>query len=674
MKSSPIAFALVALSACASPPLREPAAPPPASAAPAPVSVSQVPAKAEPASAAAAAAGGPLVLDGVPAIPDALRARLGRFLETRMAPLGALSDDGRSMLVTTRFGQTAQTHWVKQPLGARTQLTFAGEPVSRPSFAPGGTDAILFASDVGGNEQYQIHRQDLKTGETRRLTDGKSRNEAYVWSWQGDRIAFSSNARNGRDIDIWLSDAKSPESAKLLLERSGHWVPLEFSRDGKKLLLLEYISINDSRIHLADVESKAVTRIGPATPVAAYRSATLDPSGKRLFVTSDREGEFTELYEADLTKPDAAWKPLSRHVKWNVEDMALSPDGKTLAFSVNEDGLSVLRLLDTATRKDRVVAGVPKGVISGLRFAKKANVLGFTFASATSPGDAFSYDLGRGKLERWTESEIGGLPRSRFVEPSLVRFTSFDGRSIPAFYYAAKAEGPRPVVVWIHGGPEMQARPEFSPLIQYLVTESKISVLVPNVRGSDGYGKSYLLLDNGDKREDSVKDIGALLDWVKKQPELDAKRVAVLGGSYGGYMVLASLTHFSERIAAGVDIVGISNFITFLEKTSAYRRDLRRAEYGDERDPKMRAVLERISPTTNVGKIKSALFVAHGLNDPRVPAAEAEQIVAAVRKTGKDVWYMLAKNEGHGFTKKENRDTFSLLAVLFLEKHLGAGK
>ncbi|MCC6902667.1 MAG: S9 family peptidase [Polyangiaceae bacterium] len=663
--------ALCLLAACASPPLREPEAPPAASAPPAAVSVSQVPAGVPP-SSAGDKPGGPLVLEGVPAIPDALRGRLGRFLETRSAPLGALSDDGRSVLVTTRFGQTAQTHWVERPLGARSQLTFRPEPVSRPSFQPGSTDALVFSSDTGGNEQFQLYRQDLKTGESLRLTNGKSRNEAYTWSKKGDRLAFSSNARNGRDIDIWLSDGKTAESAKLLFERKGHWVPLEFSADDKQLLLLEYVSINDSRIHLADLESKAVRRISPDAPVAAYRAATLDPSGKRAFVTSDREGEFTEVYEVDLAKPDAPWKPLTRHIKWNVEEIALSPDGKTLALSVNEDGFSVLRLYDTATKKDRVVPGVPKGVISGLKFARKASVLGFTFASATTPGDAFSFDVGKNKLERWTESEVGGLPKGRFVEPTLVRFKSFDGLSVPAFYYSAKADGPRPVVVWIHGGPEMQARPELSPLIQYLVTESKISVLVPNVRGSDGYGKSYLLLDNGAKREDSVKDIGALLDWVGTRPELDKKRVAVFGGSYGGYMVLASLTHFPERIVAGVDVVGISNFVTFLKNTSEYRRDLRRAEYGDERDPKMNELLQRISPTTNVGRIKSALFVAQGLNDPRVPASEAEQIVAGVRKSGRDVWYMLAKNEGHGFTKKENRDTFSLLSVMFLEKQLAA--
>lgn len=646
----------------------EPAAPKPPAAAPVNVSVDEL---ATPVAAVdEPSATGVLVLDGTPEIPAALRGRLGRFLETRAATLGALADDGRSALITTRFAQTSQVHWVRGPLGARTQLTFHSEPARSPSFVPGRTDALVFASDSGGNENYQLRRLELATGEAVLLTDGKSRNENYAWSWQGDQLAFSSNARNGKDIDIWIGDGKTASSAKLVFERTGHWVPLQFSRDGKSLLLLEYISINDSRIHLGNIEKKTVTRITPLDKPAAYRTALLTPDGKRAFVTTDRDGEFTELHEVDLTKPEASLKSLSHHIPWNVEEIAIDAGGSTLAFSVNEDGLSVLHLLDVRTGKERVAAGIPKGVISGLGFARKANVLGFTFASATSPGDVYTYDVARGKLERFTESEVGGLPRSRFVEPKLVRFPSFDGRQIPAFFYPAKAPGPRPVVVWIHGGPEAQARPEFSATIQYLTTESGISVLVPNVRGSDGYGKSYLLLDNADKREDSVKDIGALLDFVAKQPDLDKSRVAVLGGSYGGYMVLASLTHFPERIVAGVDVVGISNFITFLENTSPYRRDLRRAEYGDERDPKMRDLLAKISPTNNVQRIRSALFVAHGANDPRVPAAEAEQIVSRVRQSGKDVWYMLAKNEGHGFTRKENRDAFALLSVLFLEKHL----
>jgi dipeptidyl aminopeptidase/acylaminoacyl peptidase len=320
----------------------------------------------------------------------------------------------------------------------------------------------------------------------------------------------------------------------------------------------------------------------------------------------------------------------------------------------------------------RQVESVPRGIIRGLEFARRTETLAFSLMTATRPSDAYTLTVRGERLTRWTESEIGGLHADRFIEPELIHFASFDERQIPAFYFRPRGEGPFPVVVYIHGGPESQARPRFSSLIQYLVVERNIAVLYPNVRGSDGYGKSYLLLDNGFRREDSVRDIGALLDWTAAQGELDEGRVGVLGGSYGGYMVLASLTHFGERIRAGVDIVGISNFVTFLENTREYRRDLRRAEYGDERDPEMRAHLERISPANQADRIQSALFVAHGANDPRVPASEAEQIVEAVRSGGQDVWYMLARNEGHGFRKKENRDTYFALTVLFFEQHLGA--
>ena len=300
-------------------------------------------------------------------------------------------------------------------------------------------------------------------------------------------------------------------------------------------------------------------------------------------------------------------------------------------------------------------------------------MLGFTLMGPGRTGDAHTYDVRTGKLTRWTESEVGGLNAARFIEPSLIRFETFDGRKIPAFYYRPKGPGPFPVLVKIHGGPEAQARPYFDSFAQYLAVESGIAVLVPNVRGSDGYGKSYLLLDNGFKREDSVKDIGKLLDWIKTQKELDADRVGVFGGSYGGYMVLSSLVHYADRLRAGVDAVGISNFVTFLQNTKDYRRDLRRAEYGDERDAKMKAFLTKISPATNADKIKSALFVAHGANDPRVPLSETDQIVEAVKKQGQDVWYLVFKNEGHGFRKKENRDLFYLLTVLFFEKHLKGG-
>jgi dipeptidyl aminopeptidase/acylaminoacyl peptidase len=283
--------------------------------------------------------------------------------------------------------------------------------------------------------------------------------------------------------------------------------------------------------------------------------------------------------------------------------------------------------------------------------------------------------LDYGNLVRWTYSEVGGLDTTAFREPELISYPTFDEvdgkpREIPVWVYKPAGEGPYPVVVSIHGGPEGQSRPWFVSTYQMWLARLGVAVVVPNVRGSSGYGKTYLGLDNGFKREDSVKDIGALLDWIALQPDLDADRVAVFGGSYGGYMVLASAVHYSDRLRAAVDIVGISSFVTFLENTQDYRRDLRRVEYGDERDPEMRAHLEKISPLNNVEKISVPMFVVQGENDPRVPVTEATQMVAALREQGNTVWYMNALNEGHGYRKKENRDIYQQATVLFLQQYL----
>lgn len=617
---------------------------------------------------------GSVLLDGTPAVPPELHARLQQYLETRSAWAESISPDGTRLLVTTRFADTAQVHQVAGPLADRQQLTFGEEPVRGAMFYPGDPDSILYVVDVGGAENYQLYRLDRRTGRSTLLTDGTHRHPGYLFSHDGSRLAYTSNARNGRDIDVWMGDGRGP--GQLLVERSGDWHLLDWSRDGSKILLLEYVSITDSRIHVLDVATREVTRVSPEGTRAADRAAAFDPTGRRAYVASDRGGDFVELYEVDLSAPAAEWRPLTRDIPWNVEDLTLSGDGRTLVFSTNEDGISVLRTMDTRTRRVSVVAGTPRGVIASMRAARDAPVVALSMGTATSPVDAYVLDLRRRRVERWTQSEIGGLDQASFVEPRLIRYPTFDGRQIPAFYYPARgvAEGTRaPVMVLVHGGPESQSRAYFSPIVQYLASERGVAVLVPNVRGSDGYGKAYLALDDGRLREDSVRDVGAGLDWIAQQAELDAERVAVYGGSYGGYMVLASLVHFGERLRAGVDVVGIANFVTFLENTADYRRDLRRVEYGDESDPEMRAFLAGISPTAHVDRIRSALFVAHGANDPRVPASEAEQIVRAVRAGGHDVWYMLARNEGHGFQRKENRDVFTELAVMFLEHHLGVG-
>jgi len=315
-----------------------------------------------------------------------------------------------------------------------------------------------------------------------------------------------------------------------------------------------------------------------------------------------------------------------------------------------------------------------------MEFSPDGRKLGLTLNTSKTPSDSFVLQLGEGALEygslvRWTYSEVGGLDTENFIGPELVHYPTFDSasggpESIPAWVYKPTGKGPHPVIIAIHGGPESQSRPTFSSTYQMWLDKLGAVVIRPNVRGSAGYGKHYMSLDNGFKREDSVRDIGALLDWIATQPDMDKDRVAVYGGSYGGYMVLASAVHYSDRLNAAVDVVGISNFVTFLENTQDYRRDLRRAEYGDEREPAMRKHLQSISPLTNVEKIKIPMLVVQGQNDPRVPVTEAIQVVDGLRAQGQSVWYMNALNEGHGYRKKENRDVYQQAAIMFLQEHL----
>jgi dipeptidyl aminopeptidase/acylaminoacyl peptidase len=609
-----------------------------------------------------------LLLDGTPKIPAALKERLGQYLNTRGAWFGDISGDGTQMLVSTRFAETNQLHLIKGELQARNQLTFLEEPVSASSFVPGSNAEMVYLGDVGGNEQYQLFRLNITTGKTTAFTKKGARVRQYAWSRDGQALAYNSNQRNGKDMDIYLCDGGTMESSRLLVETKGHWYPIDWSADGKELLLGEYISIQESRIHIVDVDTGEVTQLTPEQPVASYREARFGKLQNVIYITSDRAGEFVELYSYERETKE--WSSLSADIPWNVEEMALSGDGKTLAFTINEDGFRKLHFIDTLNGESTVPEEMPDGGVYGLAFARQTRVLGFTLRSSSIYADAFTYDVGLKKVSRWSKSEMGGLNSESFIAPEVVRYPTFDGRMVPAFYFRPPGDGPFPVVVWIHGGPESQARPYFYALTQYLTVELGVAVLQPNVRGSDGYGKTYLSLDNGLKREDSVKDIGSLLEWILTRSELMADRVGVYGGSYGGYMVLAALTNYPKQIVAGVEIVGISNFTTFLKNTKDYRRDLRRAEYGDERDPQILEFFQKISPTQNVEKIQSALFVAQGANDPRVPATEAEQIVKAVRGQGRDVWYMLARNEGHGFRKKKNRDIFTLLTVMFFERHL----
>lgn len=617
---------------------------------------------------------GNLVIENIPEIPQQLKDRIFQYQSTRSASFQDWLHNDEGILISTRFGETAQFHKVKMPGGAREQITFFPEPVGGATVCPDKTKNIfLFTKDVGGGEFYQIFSFDLNNGNYKMLTDGSSSNGGVSWNNKGDKFSFFSTKRNGMDWDIYIADINNPENAEMVLSEGGAWGATDWSPDDKSLIVGKYVSANESYFYVLDIATKTLTQINPSPEKIAYGGTQFSKDGKGIFFTSDEKSEFKRLRYYDFQTKSIT--TLTEDINWDVGGITLSKQGDKLAFTVNEDGMAKLYLLDTKTMKYEKVPGLPVGQVYGLSFHPDGKKLALVLNTPQTPGDVYVMNLSDYSLERWTYSEAGGLNTSEFVIPELIHYPTFDGvdgkpRMIPAFVYKPKGKGPHPVVIDIHGGPEGQAVPSFSPINQYYINEMGIAIIEPNIRGSTGYGKTYLELDNGYNREHSVKDIGALLDWIEKQPDLDAKRVAVNGGSYGGYMVLASMFHYNDRIKCGVDIVGISNFVTFLENTQDYRRDLRRVEYGDERDPEMREFLNSISPTTNAHKITKPLFVVQGLNDPRVPYTEAEQIVDIVRKNGGEVWYLLAKDEGHGFRKKTNRDFYIWSEVLFYEKYL----
>jgi dipeptidyl aminopeptidase/acylaminoacyl peptidase len=612
-----------------------------------------------------------LVVDSIPPIPASLADEVKRYTESRAAQLADWHPSRREMLIATRFGNTAQIHHVRMPGGARRQMTFFSEPVTWATFEPGQGRYFIFTRDTGGNEFAQLYRYDLGTGRVTLLTDGgRSQNDDVVWSSKSGRIAYGTTRRNGTDRDLHVMDPSNPASDRLVMQATGGgWYPLDWSPDEAQLLMLEYVSITKSTLWLVDVATgrkRALT--DPAEPVS-WAEGAFSADGRGVWVTTDKGSEFHRLGYLDLAT--GRFTPVTTEFSWDVEGFEVSPDGKTIAFAVNEAGISKLFLLDTASRRSRPVS-IPVGTVGALRWHPNSRELGLSIASARSPSDVYSVDAATGTVARWTEGELGGLVASDLAEPELVRWKSFDGLEISGFYYRppARFSGRRPVIINIHGGPESQTRPGFIGRSNYYLNELGVAIIYPNVRGSSGYGKTFVDLDNGVKREDSVKDIGALLDWIATRPELDAARVMVTGGSYGGYMTLAVSTRYSNRLRAAVDVVGISNFNSFLKNTESYRRDLRRPEYGDERDPKIASFFEEIAPLNNAGRIRHPLFVVQGGNDPRVPLGEAEQMVARIKKNGTPVWYLMGKDEGHGFAKKSNVDFQFYATVTFVRQYL----
>ncbi|MFN2622323.1 MAG: alpha/beta fold hydrolase [Chthoniobacterales bacterium] len=629
-----------------------------------------------------------LVVDGVPAIPGDLPDQVGRYTESRAASLQDWHPTRAEMLITTRFGDTNQVHQVTQPGGARTQLTFFPDRVESASFEPTKGEYLIFHKGVGGAEFFQNYRYDLVTGDITLLTDGKSRNSGPTWSNKGDRIAYTSTRRNGADTDIYVQSPTDPKSDRLLAElKGGGWEVVDWSPDDKQLLVIEGISVNESYIWIFDAQTGAKKEVTPrpaeGAEKVAYSAALFFKDGKGIFVTTDRESEFQRLAYIDLATSKHSY--LIPDAKFDVDNWDLSHDGEQIAFTFNENGVSTLHLMDVKVNKDTASAGakkepkfdppLPAVDIFALKFHHdpKQALLAFNVVGARSPSDVYTWSIAKNAVTRWTASETGGIPAKQFVEPELVKWKSLDGKEITGFLYkpdATKFPGKRPVIINIHGGPESQYRPGFLTRNNYYINELGCAIVFPNVRGSEGYGKTFLKLDNGMLREGSYKDISALLDWLPSRSELDPARVMVTGGSYGGFMTLQVAWNYADRIRCAVDVVGMSNLTTFLKNTESYRRDLRRVEYGDERDPKMAEFHAKIAALNNAAKITKPLFVVQGANDPRVPKTEAEQIVATLKKQNTPVWFLMAKDEGHGFAKKKNADFQFYSTVQFMREFL----
>ncbi len=625
-------------------------------------------------------AGPQLVIENVPGIPLELVEAVKKYTESKPVFGGSWHPIKREILIGKRAGNVGQVHLLTTPLGELKQLTNFPDPVGGGSWQPTTGDYFLFFKATGGNEISQLYRYDAESGTVTRLTnDDKMRIGGGPWTHAGDRYLYTSVPTGGGTTsetiktEFYTINPSDPASSKLLVALDGvGWGAADWSPDDKKLLLGKYVSANESYIYLYDVATGEKTLLTPqeGTEKVAYGDGVFSKDGKGIYFTTDRGSEFQRLMYMDLAT--RAMTPLTAHIDWDVDGFDMSDDGKYIAFTTNENGFYKLHVMNTATRKEIKLPKLPSGQVGGFTWHKKTNELGFNVSSYQSIADVYSLDLKTEKITHWAKTELNGFDTTGLREPELINWKSFDGKTISGFVYKppTKFTGKRPVIINIHGGPEGQATPGPLGRSAYYINDLGIAVIYPNVRGSTGFGKTFLQLDNGFKREDSVKDIGALIDWIATQPDLDKDRIMVTGGSYGGYMTLAVATNYNDKIRCALDIVGPSNWVTFLKNTETYRRDLRRVEYGDERDPKMYDFLMKISPLTNANKITKPLFVVQGKNDPRVPYTEAEQIVAAARKNNTPVWFLMANDEGHGFSKKNNNDYLYYSSILFIKEHL----
>jgi dipeptidyl aminopeptidase/acylaminoacyl peptidase len=593
---------------------------------------------------------------------EAVRHRLVKFLSVRSSYNPTFSSDDKRLVYVSDVTGVPQVWSLELQDGSPQQLTYYEDRVGSVSSAE-KTDSFVFEKDHGGDERFQLFLATEGGDGVTQLTDNPDVIHQFgAWSPREDSILFSSNDRNRAFFDVYTMSLLTRKIN--LLHQSDHTnFGADWSPRGDDILLLRVYGSFNYDLYLIGTKDSEARCLTPHDGDVVYAGVQFSADGRRLYLVTDIGREFTAPAILELDDPRPQYL---LDTKWDVENLALSDDGKKLAFTTNSDGASKLTVWELPG--PRTTVRTPTGVIDGVKWSHKGQMLAFTFSNANHNTDVWIHDLRDGSTRRVTRSSSSGLDLRKCPAPKLGRYKSFDGLSIPYYFYRASGyEKTPPAVFYIHGGPEAQYKPAFNPFIQFLISMG-FSVVAPNVRGSTGYGRTYTHLDDVKLRMDSVADIDDLFGHLRTAGKIDRKRTGVIGGSYGGFMVLACMYRYPKLWAAGVDIVGISNFVTFLKNTGPWRRKHRAAEYGDPEKDK--DFLESISPLNNAAKITAPLFMIHGTNDPRVPFAETKQIEAELKSLGRRVDVMMFDDEGHGLVKLNNRVKGYTAAAEFLLEHL----
>jgi dipeptidyl aminopeptidase/acylaminoacyl peptidase len=612
-----------------------------------------------------------LVVSGVPPIPSSIVREVEPYTGIYGLPLAGWNPTKREIWLK---GMSSVT-WVSRVTNPGARPETSSIYIQAPDiydiyFQPQG-EYLAYTRDTNGDEAFQLYLYDIKSNHSNLLSDGKSRSTEPVWSNASDKVVYSSSPLPTEGVNLRIVTASDPKTDRIFKNSTGGYLKAyDWSPDDKTILYCDFVSNTTSTLWLADSQTGESKVLSPkATRPELYDFPQFSNDGKYVYVVTDHDSNFRRLASINVSSGTITY--LGSPAQWDVEEFQLAPNGKSIAFLTNEDGISKLHVLDITTKEELPISRPPAGVISDIKWRDDSTEFAFNIRSFAAPNDIYSIQLPTGQLVHWSASAMNGLDDSKFSKPELIHWKTFDGRTLSGFIYKplTKFDSKRPVVIDIHGGPEEQFRPGFVYEDNYLLNDLGVAKIYPNVRGSSGYGRTFLDLDNGLSRTDAVKDIGALLDWIKTQPDLDSERVILQGASYGGYLALSTAYRYPDRIRGVIAESAITNLRSFVSNTPGWRRGLQRSEFGDEQLLKIKAFMDQTAPLNNSQTIKKPVLIIHGQNDPRVPVAEAYSLVRVLQRRV-PVWYVLAKNEGHGFVHKDNRDYRFFATILFLKEYL----